>query len=339
MPYATISQSTADVLVKTFSDLADEIKELEKDKTKKDQVKALKKTLEEKGKKIDAVLVKLIADVRKEFLKHAAKVDGWVGEARELLAGLKATAKDFAKNPEHDAYMEGVAVPKKIEAVAAAAQKDNDDFGGSWFKLRGHNFTSDGLDEKYNKNFYKDRFQLMGDAKTVVAKIKQIEDYQAEAVILANDLRSAFASGEQDKQAFLEGCQEFLEKVKKAHAFYENKTRDAGGAERVRAAVQEEETSAGLDGVLGNIRARTQDYIAIHKETLNQGKLLQKEHEQLRKFAKNPLLAAVKAMQDAAKLIADFAAFAKSAADVSQGFAVVHKEATTKMDKLKKQKK
>lgn len=339
MPYPTISQSTADVLVKSFSDLADEIKELEKDKAKKDEVKKLKKTLEEKGKKIDGVLVKLIADVRKEFLKHAAKVDGWLGEARELLAGLKATAKDFAKNPEHDAYMEGVAVPAKIGAVADAAQKDNDDFGASWFKLRGHNFTSSGLDEKYNKNFYKDRFALMGDAKTVVAKIKQIEDYQAEAVILANDLRATFASGEQDKQAFVEGCQEFLEKVKKAHADYENKTRDTGAVERTRGAVQSETEPGGLDGLLGNIRARTQDYIAIHKDTLNQAKLLQKEHEQLRKFAKNPLLAAVKAMQDAAKLIADFAGFAKSAADVSQGFAAVHKEATTKIALLTKKKK
>jgi len=332
MAYKTASLATAKVMVKSFKDLADEIKELSKDKKNKDKVKSLQKDLETKGKKIDEQLVKIIGETRKEFLQHAAKIDSLVTETITAVKTLQAGVKAFKSRPDNDLFLKLTPLPAALAKKVAEARADNTEFGSSWFELRGVKWTSEGLEEKYNKKFYELRFELMGDAKSVMTKIDQMDNLQQQAVLLANEMRMMYTSGEQDKAAIEEDALELLAKIKKIHKDMDDKTYESGRLERMKAAIDQAPDPATKESLLSTVRSRTQDAIAANKEIKQKEKTLTKEVDQLKKIAKQPTDKAKAALEECEQLVGEFKDFAQRAADEAKANAVLFKQT---MDQLK----
>lgn len=338
MAYKTVSLATAKVMVKSFKDLADEIKELDKDKKNKAKVKTLEKDLEAKGKKIDEVLVKIIGDTRKEFLQHAAKIEGLLGETVTAVKALQAGVKAFKAKPSNDLLLKLTPTPNELAKKVAAARADNTDFGSSWFELRGIKWTSEGLAEKYNKKFYEQRFELMGDAKSVVSKIEQMDNLQQQAVLLANEMRMLYTSGEQDKAAIEEDAEELLAKVKKIHKDMDDKTYESGRLDRMKAAIAQAPDAPTKEALLSTVRSRTQDAIGVNKEVKLKEKTLTKEVEQLKKIAKDPTDKAKAALEECETLLAKFKEFAQRAADEAKANAELFKQTMDELKALAKKK-
>ena len=331
MPYTTASMATAETMIKNFSDLSKEIAQLSKDKSKKDKVKTLEKDLDTKGKKIEEQLLKILEITRKEFGKHALNVENLLTDSVKMYQEMETGMKTFEKNPDHDLWMKLREMPRKIEANAAEADNDNQAFGKSWAELRGTNFTSQGLSEKYNAKFYKARFELMGDAKNVVGKIDQIHKLGRQATVLSNELAALFTGGEQDKKAYEEDAAEMSLKVSKLHQHYSDKTRDVGQVGRMRNALTQSPKDA--DSLLGKVRSFFQDMAAMNKQIKSEQSTLDKELTQLIKFGKNPTEQAKKALEEAAKQLKDFPQFAQAAADLAKEWAELFKEGSALVKK------
>jgi hypothetical protein len=311
-------------MIKNFKSLDDEIATLSKDKSQKDKVKTLSKDLDAKGKKIEAELSKILDITRKEFGKHGANIDRLLAETKkmfkELQSGVKAMQKDF----DHDQFLELRQLARKIEANGDTAGQDNKDFGGSWAELRGTNFTKQGLAEKYNGKFYKERFELMGDAKSVVNKIEEIRQIGRQGAVLSNELVAALTGDQQDKKQYEEDTAEMAKKVAKLHQDYEDKTRDSGALRRTREAMKVDPKAAG--SLVGKIRSFFQDMAALNKEIKNEQKTLDQELKQMIKFGKDPTPKAKQSLTEATKQLKDFPGFAQAAAERAKEWAELYKE-------------
>lgn len=327
MAYKTASLETAKVMVRNFKETNEELQKLEKDKTKKNDAKKLAKDVEAKGKKIEAQLGKILDETRKEFNKHAANIDKLVAECKRVVKTMEGGVKTFQKKPDNQMFLKLRQCPKLIEDRIKIAEDDNKDFGGSWFELRGIKWISEGLDEKYNSKFYKERFELMGDAKSVVTKIDEIRNLHKEATLLSNEAAMHYAQGAQDEQVYEEDAQELLERVKSAHKDFDDKTYDGGKQERTRKALQDDPSQA--SNLASNIRSRFQDNAAIAKEITGKQGVFNKEIAQLKKAGQNPTANATKTIEEAERLVGEFAGFIKLARDAAAAWAEMFKEAET----------
>jgi methyl-accepting chemotaxis protein len=311
---------------------------LEKDKKNKDKVKQLQKDLQDKSKKIDQVLIKLVADTRKEFLTHAAKVDALLGESVKDVKSLEGAVKKFKTAPSNDVFLASTKVPQKLADRTTDARADSNEFGTSWFEMRGINWTSQGLDEATNKNFYKARFELMGDAKSVVEKISKLESLEKAAQLLLNEMRAAYGDGsEPDAGVVEEDAKDLLEKITTIHTDSNDKTYNiATAAARVRGVLDKPEQVT--DALLGNLRSRMQDTIASSKDITTNIKLLTKEIAQFKKTVPNLAGTAKKSIDDCERLVGELQGMVTKANDGAKLYAEIYKDTNKILDARKKKK-
>jgi hypothetical protein len=142
---------------------------------------ALKKELDNAGK---ALKVKLDADikgVRANAIEHWQKVDQWLGQCVAALKRSKDAYQAFLANGDRADAETATGAAETIRQIHEEAHADSNDFGQSWFELRGFNPSAD---EKYKANYKNEVGKLMAESKNYVVKVTRMATMAQEAAAL-----------------------------------------------------------------------------------------------------------------------------------------------------------
>jgi len=198
MAYTKLNSSTAKVMIENFNSFAKEYEKADKKKQKE-----LKKELDLKGKKIQAVLDKDIAQYHKNAQERYTNIDNRLTRAIQLVKDAEKGAKAFEKSKKFDDLMPVNVAPTAIARLFQEESADDKAYSDAQFAYRGNPGNLDYIDKilggKPAKNYRKVRQATIDNGKKhIQPKLQKMTEQQklAEQLIKQCELMSKSA-GEQ----------------------------------------------------------------------------------------------------------------------------------------------
>lgn len=208
MAYPECSLKDTDKSIKEIKALR---KNLEDAKKKKDKnaIKVAEKNLDKCVKDASKVVKAAIEGAEKNFKAHQKQVAAYFKMCKDYLK----IAQKALKNQDTDVASYGV---PSIKSVSDLAEKDADDYGKSWFKVRGFNNAGD-VDPKVGDDFNKRVGVLMNNGKFVTQQVQQMKSWLQEAESLADEAKRLARQGLEDIEDARKRAQKLADEVAAIH--------------------------------------------------------------------------------------------------------------------------
>ena len=156
MAYPQVDLKGTDQAIKDIKALNKNLESMTKKKDKPG-IKMAEKNLAKVVKDASKVVKAAIEGSEKNFKQHQKQIQAYFKACKDAMKASESALKKFQDNPMKTSdgdlagYAEGY-----IKTIHGLAEQDADDYGKSWFKVRGFNNAGD-IDKKLGKRFQQAR--------------------------------------------------------------------------------------------------------------------------------------------------------------------------------------